>query len=139
MALFLRGVGCNQNNTTMNVKFYKCNLCGNVVAKLIDAKTPIVCCGETMHELLPAAITDENRKYLPVVELKDGVLHIKSCSNPECHPEGHDRMFYWVATECGGYYLEPCGKHEFTVSCGKDRPVALYKYCSRHGLFKVAL
>lgn len=146
LALFLRVVGYNQNITTMNkstsvrhVKFFKCDLCGNVVAKLVDQGTPLVCCGETMHELLPNAVTEENRKYLPVVELKDGVLHIKSCSNTHCQPEEHDRMFYWIATACGGYYLDPCGKHEFTVECGAERPTALYKYCSRHGLWCVEL
>lgn len=123
----------------MNVKFYKCEKCGNVVAKLVDAMTPIVCCGETMHELKANAVNDENRKYQPAAELKGGVLHIKACTNPQCHPQEHDKMFFWLETECGGYYLDPCGKHEFSVTCGNDRPTALYKYCSRHGLWRVEL
>ena len=139
MALFLLVVGYNQYLIAMRVKFFKCAHCGNVVAKLVDAKTPVICCGEAMHELLPVALTDENRIYLPVVELKDGVLHIRGCGNPHCQPAEHGQLFFWVATECGGYYVDPCGRHEFAVACGDDRPVAVYKYCSRHGLFKVDL
>ena len=37
--------------------FYKCQICGNVVVKLVDAGVPVFCCGQKMV-VLDANTTD---------------------------------------------------------------------------------
>ena len=35
----------------MEVKYYVCNHCGNIIEMLKDQGVPVMCCGEAMHEL----------------------------------------------------------------------------------------
>ena len=51
----------------MTTRFYKCEMCGNVVVKLVDSKVPIVCCGQKMQELVPNTVDASNEKHVPVV------------------------------------------------------------------------
>ena len=37
----------------MELKFYICEHCGNIVAKVKDAGVPVVCCGQKMKEIVP--------------------------------------------------------------------------------------
>ena len=41
----------------MEVKYYVCNHCGNIIEMLKDQGVPVMCCGEAMHEL-KAGVTD---------------------------------------------------------------------------------
>ena len=35
----------------MEVKYYVCNHCGNIIEMVKDQGVPVMCCGEAMHEL----------------------------------------------------------------------------------------
>ena len=41
----------------MEVKYYVCNHCGNIIEMVKDKGVPVICCGEAMHEL-KAGVTD---------------------------------------------------------------------------------
>ena len=41
----------------MEVKYYICKHCGNIVEKVKDKGVPVICCGEPMQEL-KAGVTD---------------------------------------------------------------------------------
>ena len=41
----------------MEVKYYVCNHCGNIIEMVKDQGVPVMCCGEAMHEL-KAGVTD---------------------------------------------------------------------------------
>ena len=60
-----------------SVVFYRCSHCGNVVAKVIDQGVPLVCCGEPMKALKPGTSDGAVEKHLPVVQLKDGAVHVQ--------------------------------------------------------------
>ena len=47
----------------MTTKFYKCEMCGNVVVKLVDSKVPLVCCGQKMQELVPNTVDASGEKH----------------------------------------------------------------------------
>ena len=50
----------------MEVKYYVCNHCGNIIEMLKDQGVPVMCCGEAMHEL-KAGVTDAAvEKHVPV-------------------------------------------------------------------------
>ena len=36
----------------MEQKFYRCEICGNIIAKVHDSKVPVVCCMQKMQELV---------------------------------------------------------------------------------------
>lgn len=35
----------------MEVKYYVCNHCGNIIEMVKDQGVPVMCCGESMQEL----------------------------------------------------------------------------------------
>ena len=37
----------------MEMKFYKCAHCGQIIAKVKDKNVPVICCGEPMQEMIP--------------------------------------------------------------------------------------
>ena len=50
----------------MEVKYYVCNHCGNIIEMVKDKGVPVICCGEAMHEL-KAGVTDAAvEKHVPV-------------------------------------------------------------------------
>ena len=38
----------------MEQKFYICEHCGNIIAKVKDAGVPVMCCGQPMKEIVPS-------------------------------------------------------------------------------------
>ena len=45
----------------MEVRYYICKHCGNIVEKVKDKGVPVICCGEPMQEL-KAGVTDASRQ-----------------------------------------------------------------------------
>ena len=37
----------------MEQKFYICERCGNIIAKVKDSGVPVMCCGQAMKEIVP--------------------------------------------------------------------------------------
>ena len=58
----------------MEVKYYVCNHCGNIIEMVKDKGVPVICCGEAMHEL-KAGVTDAAvEKHVPVYTIEDFCL-----------------------------------------------------------------
>ena len=51
------------------MKLYKCMHCGNVVEKVLDKGVPVVCCGETMVELVANTKDEATEKHVPVLSI----------------------------------------------------------------------
>ena len=49
----------------MEVRYYICKHCGNIIAKVKDTGVPIVCCGEPMSEIIPARPTRRLKSTSP--------------------------------------------------------------------------
>lgn len=81
-------------------------------------------------------------KHLPVVEVKKDVVQAKVGADD--HPMDEDHYITWVYLETtrGGSLrvLKPGDQPqvEFRLSDG-ERPLAVYEYCNRHGLWKAEL
>ncbi len=120
------------------VKFYRCNHCGNIVVVVKDAGVTPSCCGEPM-ELLVAGSTDAaTEKHVPVVT-KDG-NHIVVTVGEVAHPMLPEHYIEWVALVTDG---KLCLKHlkpgdepstKFGACCSEGGTV--YAYCNLHGLWK---
>lgn len=124
----------------MEIKFYRCNHCGNVIVKLVDSKVPVVCCGEKMQELKVNTVDASLEKHVPVVTLlDDSQIKVEVGSTPHPMLPEHHIAFVFVETENGGSHVTLKDKPEAVFSVGADKPVAVYEYCNLHGLWKTEL
>ncbi|MCR5736286.1 MAG: desulfoferrodoxin [Eubacterium sp.] len=123
----------------MELKFYICERCGNIVTKVDDKGTPLMCCGQAMTEIVPGTVDAAVEKHVPAYEVADGVVKV-SVGEVE-HPmmEAHYIMWIAVATNQGFQikYLKPeeAPKAEFALAAGEEVD-AVYAYCNLHGLWK---
>lgn len=122
------------------VKFYRCNHCGNIVIKLVDSGVPVVCCGEEMTELVPNTNdTAATEKHLPKIELNGDLItvNVGEVDHPMT-PEHYIEWIYLVTTKGEELVrLEPSDypRAEFRLTGGAEI-VATYAYCNLHGLWK---
>ena len=124
----------------MDVKFYRCKKCGNLVELVNNGNEPLVCCGEPMA-LLKANTTDAaNEKHVTVVEKSGDTVMVKVGS--VAHPMQAEHYIQWIAVETSnGIYrknLNPGDKPEAIFPC-MDDVVAVYEYCNLHSLWKTTL
>lgn len=123
----------------MELKFFRCNHCGNIIVKIKDSSVPVVCCGENMQELVPGTTDAAVEKHLPVYETNDSTVTVTVGS--VSHPMMPEHFINWVCLQTNkGFqlkYLNPGEepKAVFTLSDG-EKVEAVYEYCNLHGLWK---
>ena len=52
----------------MELKFYVCNHCGNIIAFVKNTGVPVMCCGEKMQELTANTTDAAQEKHVPVIQ-----------------------------------------------------------------------
>ena len=123
----------------MDLKFYRCNHCGQIVAVVKKTGVPIVCCGEQMQEIVPGTTDASVEKHVPVYEVNGNIVTVSIGS--VAHPMIEEHYIEWVAlqTKAGNQRkaLTPGSepKVSFALTDG-DEVVAVYAYCNLHGLWK---
>ena len=60
----------------MEMDFYRCAHCGQIVAIVKNKGVPIVCCGEKMQKLEPGTTDAAAEKHVPVVKVEGGVVTV---------------------------------------------------------------
>lgn len=122
----------------MATKFFKCHHCGNVIVKVVDAKVPVVCCGEKMEELIPNTVDASGEKHVPVVtRLADDKIKVEVGSVAHPMLEEHHIAFVYVETKNGGVMVNLKDEPNAEIMVPADDVVAVYEYCNLHGLWKV--
>ena len=123
----------------MEMKFYRCKHCGQMVA-IVDKKTcPIMCCDEAMEEIIPGTSDGAAEKHVPVYEVKDNMVTVRV--GEVDHPMIEEHYIEWIAlqTKNGNQRkaLSPSDAPEarFALLEG-DEVEAVYAYCNLHGLWK---
>jgi superoxide reductase len=93
-----------KENIMKEIKIYKCDICGNIVLKLVDLTEKLVCCGEPMI-LIKANSTDgANEKHVPFIketikpckELNGDITEIQVGST--VHPMLPEHHIAWIGT-----------------------------------------
>lgn len=123
----------------MDMKFYVCEHCGNIIAMVKDKGVPVMCCGQKMTELIPNTEDAAQEKHVPVYEVKDGIVAVTIGAVE--HPMVEEHYIEWIAlqTNRGNQRKalnpgeEP--KAEFAL-LGGEKIEAVYAYCNIHGLWK---
>ena len=120
------------------LKFYLCEICKNIITKIVDSKVPVVCCGKPMKELVPGAVDGALEKHVPAVTVDGKVIKVQI--GEVIHPMVAEHYIQFIALETkNGFQIkqlkagdEP--KAEFVLADG-DEAVAVYEYCNLHGLW----
>ena len=123
----------------MDMKFYKCKHCGQMVAIVKETGVPLICCGEPMEEIVAGTTDAAVEKHVPVYEVKDNKV-VVTVGSVE-HPMLDVHYIEWVSlqTKQGNQRkaLKPgdAPKVEFAI-CEGDEVEAVYAYCNLHSLWK---
>lgn len=123
----------------MELKFYYCEDCDNMVILLKNSGVPVVCCGQKMKELVPGTTDASAEKHVPVYEIEDNKVSVKVGS--AIHPMEEEHFIELIALQgsesCQYTALQPEQEPEamFTIKEG-ETVEAVYAYCNLHGLWK---
>ena len=118
------------------VKFYRCEECGNIVALIHEGGGTLVCCGQDMTELKANTTDAAQEKHVPVITKEGG--KVKAQVGSTLHPMLPEHYIMWIALVSGERvefkFLEPGGEPiaEFADAASGS----VYEYCNLHGLWK---
>ncbi len=121
------------------MKFYRCSVCGKIIAIVEARGVPTMCCGKPMEELVANTQDGAHEKHIPVFEVKDRIVTVR-VGEVE-HPMLDNHYIQWIAVETNlgnqRKTLKPGEKPvaQFALLEGEE-VVAVYEYCNLHGLYK---
>ena len=121
------------------MKFYRCPVCGKIIAMVEARGVPTMCCGRPMEEIPVNTEEGAHEKHIPVIELEGNIVTVK-VGEVE-HPMLDAHYIQWIALETNlgnqRKVLKPGDKPlaQFALLEG-EQVVAAYEYCNLHGLYK---
>ena len=123
----------------MELKFYRCKHCGQIIAIVKKTGAKIVCCGEEMEEIIPGSVDASLEKHVPVYEVKGNEVIVKIGSVD--HPMIPEHYIEWVAIQTNNgnqrKTLKPNEAPVVKFALGEgDKVEAVYAYCNLHGLWR---
>jgi superoxide reductase len=123
----------------MEMKFYICEHCGNMVAMVKDSGVPVMCCGQKMKEIVPGTTDAAVEKHVPVWEVRDNKVLVTVGAAE--HPMLPEHYIEWIAvhTRQGNQRktLQPGEAPRACFAlCEGDEVLAVYAYCNLHSLWK---
>ena len=122
----------------MNLKFFRCKICGKIIIILKDPGTPTICCGEPRYELKAGTTDAAVEKHVPVVTLNGNTASVTVGS--VTHPMEEKHYIEWIVLETEkGYQLKnlkpgEAPKADFILADG-DKFVKAFAYCNLHSLW----
>ncbi|NGM17378.1 desulfoferrodoxin [Eggerthellaceae bacterium zg-893] len=122
----------------MHMKFYKCEVCGNIAVKVFDSGKNLSCCGQEMTELVANTTDAAVEKHVPEVTVDGAGVHVQVGSVEHPMLPEHYIAFVCLETEQGYQIAELTSDDkpvvDFVTAEG-DKPVRVYEYCNLHGLW----
>ncbi len=121
------------------MKFYRCPVCGKIVAMVEERQVPTMCCGRPMEEIVPNTQDGAHEKHIPVWKVEENVLHV--VVGEVEHPMVDNHYIQWIAVQTNQgnkrKVLNPGEKPvaEFALLPGEE-VIAVLEYCNLHGLYK---
>ena len=121
------------------MKFYKCEICGKIVAMVKETPVDTMCCGQAMRELVPGTTDGATEKHVPVYTVEGNTVKVKVGSAEHPMTDAHHIEWIAIETETGNQRkeLKPGDKPEATFALvPRDKVKSVYEYCNIHGLWK---
>ena len=121
------------------MKVFKCEVCGNIIEKVVDKGIPVMCCGKPMVELTANTTDGALEKHVPAATVKDGVLEVVVGSVE--HPMLQEHYITHIWAVAGNQVLraelKPGTTPKAVFALGDYKgPVEVYEFCNLHGLWK---
>ena len=123
----------------MDMKFYRCEKCGQIIAIVKKKPCSLYCCGEPVKEIIPGSVDASAEKHVPVYEVKDGKVYVTVGSAEHPMLPEHFIQFIALQTAQGVQVknLKPGDAPKaFFALCGGEQVEAVYAYCNLHSLWK---
>lgn len=122
----------------MELEFFKCKHCGQIIKKVKDTGVSVICCGEKMEKIIPNTTDAAKEKHVPVISV-DGLVCTVAVSTVD-HPMVDVHYIEWViiSTNQGSYkyLLKPGMAPVAKFNLRPDEVVEnAYAYCNLHGLW----
>ena len=123
----------------MDMKFYRCSHCGQIIAIVKETGVPVFCCGAPMAEVIPGTTDAALEKHVPVFTVEGNKVQVSVGS--AAHPMLPEHYIEWVAiqSKLGNQrkQLSPGDEPKACFSiCDGDEVEAVYAYCNLHSLWK---
>lgn len=123
----------------MEMMFYRCETCGQIIAVVKKTGVPVMCCGKPMKQIIPGTTDAAVEKHVPVFEVEGNCVTVRVGS--VAHPMLPEHYIEWVSlqTKFGNQRkaLAPGEKPEVCFAlCEGDEVEAVYAYCNLHSLWK---
>ena len=122
------------------MKFYRCPVCGKIIAMVEERPVPTMCCGRPMEALVPGTSDGAVEKHVPVCKVEGNIAHVEVGSVE--HPMLDNHYIQWIVlkTNLGNQrkVLKPGQKPvaDFALLPG-EKVEAVFEYCNLHGLFEL--
>ena len=81
----------------MEVKFYRCSHCGQIIAFVENKNIPVVCCGEPMQEIVPGTSDGAVEKHVPVYHVNGNLVEVNI--GEVDHPMTEEHYIEWVVLQ----------------------------------------
>ena len=121
------------------LKFFRCEHCGNIIYFLHDSGVKVQCCGDDMKMIEPQTADSTKEKHVPVINQDGNKVNVRVGSVDHPMEEKHYIEFIVLLTKKGVQiaYLKPGEEPaaDFSLLDG-DKVVTAYEYCNIHSLWK---
>ena len=118
----------------MEVEFYKCEKCGNVIELLYGDENNITCCGEKMTKLEANTVDAAAEKHVPFYEVDGDIMEVRV--GEVMHPMEENHYIMWIVFVTNDHVyrvnFKPGEKVAARIPYDKG---TLYAYCNLHGLW----
>ena len=125
----------------MEIIFYKCDRCANVLIPAVVSGATPSCCGETMKLLKACASDGAAEKHVPVIEREEDGHHITVRVGSAPHPMTDEHYIDFVLLAYGDrfdFVKFDDESEAVTRFCIKDNsiPLTAFAFCNLHALWK---
>lgn len=123
-------------------KFFKCNECGQIIAKVKETACTPKCCGVSMQEITANTTDAAREKHVPVISVSGNIVKVTVGS--AAHPMTEAHLIEWIClvTKQGVQRkvltADSAPEAVFALVDG-DEAVEAYAYCNLHGLWKASV
>lgn len=118
------------------VTFYRCEICGNMVALIRRGGGTLTCCGQAMTKLEANTTDAALEKHVPMVAKEGGKIKVSVGST--LHPMLPEHHIEWIALVHNGkvqfQFLKP--GEQPTAEFAEVESGTVYEYCNLHGFWK---
>ena len=123
-----------------DVKFYRCERCGQIVVTIKSTPVTPACCDAPMTLLEAGSVDAAQEKHVPAIAVVEGGIEVNV--GEVDHPMTEEHLIEWVAlvtdTRVDVHTLTAADAPK-TAFAGEFANADVYAYCNLHGLWKASV